>query len=156
MGLLLIVGLFTGACASVAVTPQPDLRVAQAALTDYFAHLDEGRYAEAAELYGGSYEALQGWNPGVDPADHATLLENGCTINGLQCLPLKSVLAQEAISDDTYQFMVTFATADGETFVLGPCCGADETEMPPQSEFTFTVVKVGDAYRVQELPVYVP
>jgi hypothetical protein len=53
--------------------------------------------------------------------------------------------------------MVEFAMPNGEPFVRGPCCGASETEMPPESEFLFAVVQSEDGeYRVQDLPVYVP
>lgn len=45
---------------------------------------------------------------------------------------------------------------DGTLFVQGPCCGATETEEPPQSQFTFTVKKADNRFLVEELPVYVP
>jgi hypothetical protein len=37
-----------------------------------------------------------------------------------------------------------------------PCCGATPEEMPPVRRFEFTVRRVGYAYRVETLPVYVP
>ena len=45
------------------------------------------------------------------------------------------VTQAEQIAEDEYQFVVRFDAGGGEIFVLGPCCGADETEMPPVSEF---------------------
>ena len=56
-----------------------------------------------------------------------------------------------------FTFTVTFRNRDGSTFVLGPCCGADATEMPPVSEFEYHVelTNSGD-FRVLDLPVYVP
>jgi hypothetical protein len=53
-------------------------------------------------------------------------------------------------------FTVQFEKPDGTLFVRGPCCGATEQEMPSQSDFVFTVVRQGEGFAVQELPVYVP
>ncbi len=124
-----------------------DLSAAQEALTRYFTLLHEGNYAEAAELYGGAYDTLTEWNPDANPDDHAALFELGCTVNGLQCLPVREVVASEETASGAFQFTVTFETADGEQFVLDAAGEAT-------SEFVFTVVKVGDAFQVQELPVY--
>jgi hypothetical protein len=79
-------------------------------------------------------------------------------VNGFQCLLVRSAHLQErASSGAEFQFMVEFSTPEGELFVRGPCCGASETDMPSQSEFTFFVARSEDGvYRVQELPVYVP
>ncbi len=128
---------------------------ARQALTDYFTALNKGDYAAAMALYGGSYELLQEWNPDLDPNDHVALLERGCTQNGLQCLALRSATLEEQ-NGDTFVFTVEFSKPDGSLFVRGPCCGATETEMPSVSQFGFTVVKVGNRYLVQDLPVYVP
>lgn len=123
------------------------------ALADFLGHMGEGRYAEAAALYGGSYELLAEWNPGLDPQDHAALLENGCTVNGLQCLRPMSVTL-EASATGTYGFLVEFAAPDGSLFVGAPGEGESTS---PQSEFAFTVVADdGDGYLVQELPPYLP
>jgi hypothetical protein len=127
-------------------------------LLDFFEHLNAGRYEEASQLYGGPYEVLIDNNPTLDPQDHAALLRNACTINGLQCLRVRSARLQEdAVSGAEFRFLVEFSMPDGERFVRGPCCGASETDMPPESEFSFAVVRSEDgAYRVQDLPVYVP
>jgi hypothetical protein len=71
--------------------PQPNQEnntetLAEKTLGDYLLYLSEGNYAQAADLYGGSYDLLQGYNPTVDPSDFAALLEQGCTLNGLRCL----------------------------------------------------------------------
>lgn len=128
------------------------------ALVAFFESLSAGRYEAAAQFYGGSYDLLIDHNPGLDPMDHAALLENACTVQGFRCLEVWSAHLQERrASSGEYRFVVQFTTADGELFVRGPCCGARETEMPPQSEFPFTVVKGADGnYRILELPVYVP
>lgn len=131
--------------------PQNDARQAEEALRSYFTLLNEGKYAEAAALYGGSYDVLVGWNPDVDKADTVTLLRRGCTMNGLQCLPLDTVGAPQDLAGDAYRFDVTFANPDGGRF---------ETVSPNTGErtstFPFTVVKTNEGFRVQELPAYVP
>lgn len=58
-----------------------DLEQARETLASYFSLLHAGRYAEAVNLYGGSYDILRDWNPAVDPDDYATLFENGCETN---------------------------------------------------------------------------
>jgi hypothetical protein len=135
-----------------------DQELARQSLLDFFRHLNAGQYAEASQLYGGSYGHLIESNPGLDHEDHAALLRNACTVNGFQCLRVRSAHLQErASSGAEFQFMVEFSTPEGELFVRGPCCGASETDMPSQSEFTFFVARSEDGvYRVQELPVYVP
>jgi len=67
------------------------------------------------------------------------------------------VLSVEKTGEGEYTFTVQFLRDDGEVFVLGPCCGADETEMPPTSEFTVRVAadQRGD-FKVLDLPPYVP
>jgi hypothetical protein len=138
--------------------PTPDGRAedqAEATITGFFDHLLSNRYAEAAELYGGSYEALVEANPDTDPQNRAALLDNACNINGFQCLRPMSVTLQTS-SADTFDFLVEFETADGSLFSLGPCCGDDEST-PPQTEFAYTVVANGlGGFLVQELPPYMP
>jgi hypothetical protein len=136
-------------------TAPPAEVLAKETLIEFLDHLRMPEYAAAAALYGGSYETLIGWNPEIDPQDHAALLENGCTINGLQCLYPTSVTLQTS-SSDTYQFLVEFEQDDGSLLTAGPCCGSDAST-PPQTEFTYTVVANGDGgYLVQELPPYLP
>lgn len=56
-----------------------------------------------------------------------------------------------------YRFLVEFLAPDGGRFILEPCCGATETDMPPRSQFVFTVAQTGEgAFQVQDLPVYAP
>jgi hypothetical protein len=143
-----------------AITPAPstsdDVQGAAQALTSYSSLLHAGHYDEAAHHYGGDYDVLRGWNPDVNEDDYATLFERGCTANGLVCLPIGSVLHQHQVSPTEFRFVVEFINDDGTCFVLGPCCGATEEEMPPQTEFTLTVRKVDNSFLVQDLPVYVP
>jgi hypothetical protein len=130
----------------------PDFREPAEALHRFFLLLHDERYAEAVNYYGGSYDVLKDWNPEV--SDPATLFKNGCTINGLQCLRIKSLWPADLVSPTEFRFTVEFMNADGTTYTRGPCCGATDT--PPQTQFVYTVKKVGDEFLVQELPVYTP
>ena len=126
---------------------------ARDALRGYFGALYAGRYADAVRLYGGTYEILAGWNPDLPARDQARLFERGCTQNGLQCLRLKRIAVERAVSSGEFHFTVEFLNDDGTLFERGPCCGA--TTSKTISQFAFTVKKVGGAYLVQDLPVYV-
>lgn len=142
--------------ATVLPSPSSDLDGARQALVAFFSLLHDHRYSEAANYYGGSYEVLRGWNPSVAPDQAATLLEQGCTVNGLTCLPIGRVVSEARLSPTEFTFTVEFSNDDGTLFVLGPCCGATEAEMPPQTQFAYTVRGTSDGFRVQDLPVYVP
>jgi hypothetical protein len=125
-------------------------------LTDFLTLLYTKNYAEAVPLYGGEYEALQVFNPELNPNDHIALWMWVCENKLLQCLQVRSTefMHQEG---DTLVFQVEFSNADGSLFVLGPCCGANETEMPPVSQFEFTVTRNADGkFVVMNTPPYVP
>lgn len=130
---------------------------ANTAVKDFYSALNQGKYEQASELFGGSYEVLQGFNPTIDPGDTASLLQTACEFNGFMCL---KVLNAELVEDQREQgfiFEVTFENLDGSEFVLGPCCGASEAEMPPQTIFIVHVVcdREGTC-QVMDLPPYVP
>jgi hypothetical protein len=118
--------------------------------------LNTGEYDKAIPLYGSGYESLQVFNPQIDPADHLALWTWVCENKLLQCLEIRSTTLQHQ-EEDTYVFQVEFNNPDGSLFVLGPCCGANETEMPPVSEFEFTVTRnAAGNYVVMNTPPYVP
>lgn len=134
-----------------------DEEAARQTLEDFFRQLSSGDYQRAASLYAGSYDWLIDNNPGVSPDDHATLLENGCRYNGLQCLESSAILPDTTSSDMGYSFLVAFRAPDGSLFVQGPCCGTTETEQPPVSQFQYHVKRFDDgSFGVLELPPYVP
>ena len=160
--LLLII--FLMGCASQPVnTPSPTptplpstIGEAHQTLIRFFVLLNEKKYAEADSSYSGSYEGLQDNNPGVDPADHAKLLANACEINGHKCLLARTATFKE-LQGDTYIFQVEFSNPDGSLFVRGPCCGASETDMPPESQFEYRVARTSPGkFQVMDLPPYVP
>lgn len=148
----LVAVMLLGACASGA----DEQDQAQQVLQDFFGRLSNGEYAEAADLYGGSYETLVSFNPELDPDDHATLWMSGCQINGLQCLAIRTTTYNEVTGSGEYLFTVEFSNPDSSLFIREACCGENPAD-PPQSQFEFRVVKGGDGYfRVLDMPVYVP
>jgi hypothetical protein len=126
------------------------------ALVDFLTLLHTKNYAEAAPLYGGEYEQLHVFNPEIDPKDHVALWAWACEHQLLQCLEVRSATLKE-VQGDSYIFQVGFNKPDGSQFVLGPCCGANETEMPPISQFEYTVSRNTDhRFVVMNMPPYVP
>ena len=156
--LLLLAGCLGGAPEKPAAAPTADQAdLAEEAARDFFEALHEGSYEAAVLLYDGDYEPLISMNPDLDPENGAELFAMGCQFNGFTCLRMGEVLSAEKTGEGEYTFTVQFLRDDGEVFVLGPCCGADETEMPPISEFTVRVAadQRGD-FKVLDLPPYVP
>ncbi|HEX6036208.1 MAG TPA: hypothetical protein VFY83_17345 [Anaerolineales bacterium] len=126
------------------------------ALVNFLARLHAKNYAEAVPLYGGEYEQLQVFNPEIDPNDKVALWTWVCDNQLLQCLEVRSTAFKEQVGD-SYIFQVEFNNPDGSLFVLGPCCGATETEMPPVSQFEFTVTRNSEGkFVVMNTPPYVP
>lgn len=139
------------------LNPNPLETQAQMDLVTFFEKLNQKQYEDAITQFGGSYEVLQGYNPDIDPEDKATLLKFGCEFNGLTCLQVYDAELKERISENEFLFNVRFRNPDGEVFVLGPCCGATEEEMPPVSTFEIHVTCDQEQNcQVLELPPYVP
>jgi hypothetical protein len=125
-------------------------------LVDFLTRLHTKNYADAVPLYGGEYEQLLVFNPEIDPNDKVALWTWVCENQLLRCLGVRSATFKELVGD-SYIFQVEFNNPDGSLFVLGPCCGATETEMPPISQFEFTVSRsVTHRFVVMNTPPYVP
>lgn len=125
-------------------------------LMRYFDCLEGGDFEEAANLYGGSYELLQNYNPDLDSDDREEMLSRACYQNGFQCLQIQVATFNELTEKGEYIFTVQFLDAEGELFVLEACCG-EQPETPPEFQFEYRVVKNGYGdYQVLDLPVYVP
>lgn len=160
--LLLSMVLFLISCTTNVIgTPKTkqygDEQHAQQALIDFLENLHDEQYEEAAKLYGGTYEIMIDQNPAIDPADHAPLMQNACTINGAQCLGVKSAVLDRDVSAIEFAFKVEFLNEDGTLMVLGPCCGGNVTDSPPQSSFIFSVIKARDGkFLVMDMPPYMP
>ncbi len=154
--LALVILLLTAGLTSACGVSAGDSDKAQQALVTFFEQLNRGDYEEAVKWYGGSYETLISFNPDQDPDDLTGLWENGCQINGLQCLPVRIVTFNERTFKGEYIFTVEFETPDGALFVLEACCGENPTT-PPQFQFEYRVVEGGDGqFRVLDMPVYMP
>ena len=140
---------------TVTPTGASDLEMARHTLLTFFTLLHDKRDAEAAALYGGSYDDLRVQNPDVAPDDYAALWHAAC---GRQspCLLVSRIVEEETVSQDEFSFVVEFVWFDGTLFKLGPCCGATEAEMPPVWQFPYTVKKVDGQFKVMEGPVYIP
>jgi type II secretory pathway pseudopilin PulG len=152
--LSLIIALLLSACAAPPA-PSPtadaaarDAAAAQATLEQFLEQMRRGDYRGAAALYGGSYETLRDWNPGIAPNDRAALLESGCRVNGLRCLAPASITHSSTDPTGVFTFTVTFGEEDGRPFVLAI------PDMPKVSEFPFTVVKTRNGFLVNTLPPY--
>jgi hypothetical protein len=163
---LLFLIIFLVSCAAQPLPPTPteptptslpsSASEAQDVLINFLTSLHTGNYAQAAPLYGGEYESLQVFNPEIDLNDHIALWTWVCENQLLQCLEVRSTTFEKLIGD-SYVFQVEFNNSDGSLFVLGPCCGANETEMPPVSQFEFTVSRNADhKFVVMNTPPYVP
>ena len=152
--------LSTG-CAPRAATPTPTslpstASEAQETLIKFFDLLNSKQYADADAFYGGDYEQLKIFSSDANPADHAKLWSDACQFAGLQCLEVRSATFK-SLQGDTYIFQVEFSNPDGSLFVLGSCCGATETEMPPVSQFEYKVTRNANGkFLMMELPPYVP
>ena len=160
---LIILNMFflIGCTSQVASTPQPTslqptATEAHNVLVNFLSLLHAKKYADAAPLYGGDYEQLKVFNTEINPNDHVALWACACDHQLLQCLEVRSVTFEQLVGD-SFIFQVEFSSADGSLFVLGPCCGANETEMPPVSQFEYTVTRNSDdKYVVMNMPPYVP
>jgi hypothetical protein len=150
-----ICGLFMIFLWSGCTIPPQDSERAKGSLLIFYDYLSAGNYANAVELYGGSYETLISLNPELSPNDSVSLWKNGCQVNGFHCLSIRSATLKEQMGS-AFVFTVEFNNPDGSLFMRGPCCGTESTTDPLVSQFDFLVVIVGNAYKIQNLPVYVP
>lgn len=149
--LLALMLILLASCSSLTEVGQ-----AQQVLERYFSALAADDYAMADSLYGGDYQLFLDWNHDLSADDYTALWERACKWNGLNCLAVRSatLIAQQA---DVFTFSVEFSNPDGSLYILGPCCGADETTMPPLSRFDIRVRRDADGqFKVLDLPVYSP
>lgn len=130
---------------------------ARMALTNFHTYLSQERYDQAVDLFGGSYDVLLGYNPTLSEEDKEDLLQAACEFNGFMCFDLLSAELIDVEDNGDFTYEVKYSNPDGSQFVLGPCCGATEEEMPPKSSFTVHVKCEQDGTcLVMDLPPYVP
>ena len=152
ISMILWIYMMLGACYS----SLSESEKAGQALTRFFSELSNGNYSEAARLYGGSYEILEDFNPDLELDDHVTMWENGCQINGLQCITIRTITFNELLDTGEYEFTVEFNDPAGNLFILEACCGENPTTAP-QFQFKYRVMEAGEGkFLVLDLPIYVP
>lgn len=136
--------------------PVNETIVAQDTLISFFNNLNEGKFTEALDYFTTdekTWEELDIYNPDKE-TDHADIIENYCQAT-LTCLPA-SIVRSTKVNDNEYNYQIQFRKEDGNIFVLGPCCGATEEEMPPKDTFDFTVKKIDGTFKVITPPLYIP
>jgi hypothetical protein len=161
---LLLALILVGSCDPMASPPTIDESAshevaARQSLIRFFHDLNHGDYEAAEVLYGGSYETMAAQNPGIDTTDRAALLRAACTLNGAQCLEIRSarLVWSSSADDGGYTFVVEFSQAEGGRFSLSACCGDSAEGMAPKTEFQFEVKEVADhQFKVLTAPVYLP
>ncbi|MFH0891621.1 MAG: hypothetical protein V1867_02470 [Candidatus Falkowbacteria bacterium] len=130
----------------------------RAVLISFFNDLSGGRFEEAVVKFAPeafdaeAWEWIEGFGENSQES-RAQALANYCAAVGT-CLPVNVIASEER--EEGYAFKVNFLNPDGSVFVLGPCCGATEAEMPPVREFEYQVRKLGGEYKVVTPPQYVP
>ncbi len=128
--------------------------MAQSTLTQFLGLLASGEYAEASSLFGGSYEELWYMNPQVQKNDLGTLWQNGCRLNGYQCLPLLCVINVQENGPGEFIFTVELEDESGHTFEMGACCGSSDDETV--THFEFRVLQKNSDYFVLDMPPLLP
>ena len=136
---------------TVSSTESYYVQQAQETLTTFYDHLHNGRYADAAALYGGSYEAMVEHNPDFDANDQAGLLQQACMVNGAICLGVETAVLTNQPNPDEFHFLVEFADADGTPFTI------QLPEQPPQTQFPVTIqMTESGSYRIVTPLAYSP
>jgi len=143
-------------CSKSLSSNEKALATAQDTLESFFSLLAHGAYEQAAGLYGGDYEGLRSLNPAIPVDDYVSLWKFGCAANGYQCLEIKDILKSSMDEQGIFHFTVEFKQSNGNLLIVGLCCGADATQMPPRSQFEFTVQRNKGIFLVQDPPVFVP
>ena len=139
------------------ITPKSrDISTPDKALITFFDHLTEENYTAASSLFAWSDpQARQGVRVFSAPED-----EDGAMVLKRYCQSTATCLKAEVLKvnevQNGWELTTQFHHPDGSLFVLGPCCGATEEEMPPQDIFTFLVRSMDGELKVATPPVYVP
>ena len=133
-----------------------DIGEAQQVVIRFFDLLSNEQYLEAAELYGGSYLFHHEHCFDIDPEDIEKLWSEGCGRCGLQCFSIREIEYEERLLDGRLRFTVILSKKDGETLIIGPCCGETEEESPPDSVFNVFVKEFERGYKVTSNPPFKP
>lgn len=132
-----------------------EIEAARQSLLAYMIALNEGRYDDAADFFGGDMQVLREYNPNIPADDRAALFQAACMQNGFVCeLSVLNEISAARITPTKFRFVVELQYADGSQFVLGSCCGTDPSGEPLATQFEFYVEQLDGRYLVLTLPVY--
>lgn len=136
-----------------------EIQLAGKTLNQFFSYLHDKKFDKALELFEPSdeergWESMESFSPTEERNDKVKMLKNYCEVVGT-CFKSK-VLEVKKINDAEYELTAQFIEDNGSVFVLGPCCGATEEEMPAQKEFKYKVKKINGDFKVTNAPVYRP
>ncbi len=148
--------LMLAGCSSQKQSIDSETQLAETTLTSFFDNLSQQKFDKAVEFFTSDQEMrnnLSIYGP-EQKTGKADIMENYCT-SVPSCLKV-NIRDAKKMNDGEYTFKVQFHQKDGKLFILGPCCGATEKEMPPQDTFDFTVKKIDGIFKVTTPPVYVP
>ncbi len=141
LGCLLL--LLLSGCSQSAMKHDSRYQDPDRALHAYFDALGKKDFATVAELYGGEYETLIGYNPTVPKEDHAKLMDQYCTLNGGNIVKIDQIIDKVKNSDEEYTYTLTFTLMDDTAFRNGKQC-------------EYAVKKIDDSFKVMGLPPYTP
>lgn len=113
---------------------------ARRSLYDFLSALANKKYQEAAFYYGGSYESSGPTDLGALPDEKSELLEAFCTTRGGKCF-VPEVISDKQTGPTEMLFSVSLVTRDLDPIVVGK-----------DKEFDFRVRRVGDSFKVLDLP----
>ncbi|MFX3634572.1 MAG: hypothetical protein ACE3L7_15885 [Candidatus Pristimantibacillus sp.] len=117
-------------------------------LEQYIQAITDHDSNELVRLYGGSYDWLVQFSPEENKDNKQKLIENYLkTIP--QNLQLNEIVEKKEVSKDEYVYVITFKQEDGNLFEVR------EADLK-KSEFTYTVKKIDQQFKIMEVPPYQP
>jgi hypothetical protein len=134
--------------------------IAQNTVITFLALLDERRYTEAGELYGGGMEGFEPYcEEYPDFCTHLASLQDtpdqfwqaACS-NLLACFSIGQIVEVETISETEFRFWVELIWEDGYKYVAHACCGGNPAITPFVWLYPFTVREVNDQFQVLDPP----
>lgn len=121
---------------------------AEVVLKQYIQAIADHDSNELVRLYGGSYDWLVQFSPEENKDNKQKLIEN-YLITIPQNLQLNEIVEKKEVSKDEYMYVITFKKEDGTLFEVR------EADLK-RSEFTYTIKKIDQQFKVMEVPPYEP
>lgn len=117
---------------------------AKRVLFDFLTALHHEKHEAAVYYYGGSYDILKPQHGDLSPEEMAKEFRRLCEAIVGKC-PMPEGLAIKDSTSDEMKFTVSFVTKDWRTF-----------QVAGNSQFEYRVKRVGNDFKVLDLPPYVP